>query len=83
MLNSKCDQPYFMLIFSVFPTFLNLVLGCALFLPIYTEIDSWGFECCSRRGLYFKQAENILVLNPQLFCLPANSQKNLPTGKMN
>ena len=25
-----------------------LVLGCALFLPIYTEIESWDFEHCSR-----------------------------------
>ena len=34
-------------------------------------------------GLYLKQGDNILVLNPHFFCLPTNSQKNLPTGKMN
>ena len=25
-----------------------LVLGCKLFTLIYTEIDNWDFECCSR-----------------------------------
>ena len=34
-------------------------------------------------GLYLQKAENILVLNLQLFCLPANPKKSLPTGKMN
>ena len=28
--------------------FSILVLGCTLFPPIYTEIDNWDFECCSR-----------------------------------
>ena len=35
-------------------------------------------------GLHHQQAENILVLNPQLFCLPTNSQKNYTlAGEMN
>ena len=25
-----------------------LVLACTLFPPIYTEIENWDFECCSR-----------------------------------
>ena len=29
----------------------------------------------NRIGIYLQQAQNILVLNPQLFCLPANSQR--------
>ena len=28
--------------------FWILVLGCTLFPPIYTEIDNWDFESCSR-----------------------------------
>ena len=48
--------------------------------------NSFSISCKEKKqnpGLYSHQAENILVLNPQLFCLPTNSQKNLPTGKMN
>ena len=28
--------------------FWILLLGCTQFPPIYTEIDKWDFECCSR-----------------------------------
>ena len=34
-------------------------------------------------GLYLQQAENILVLNPQLFCLQTNPQTNLSNNQSN
>ena len=43
------------LILCKFPLFSQhlwmLVLGCALFHPVYTEKENWNFECCSRLDL--------------------------------
>ena len=31
-----------------FPKIFEFWCFCTLFIPIYTEIDNWDFECCSR-----------------------------------
>ena len=52
---------------SVSQHFWVLVLGCKLFCPIYTEIDYWDFECCSRLDFPFfpimKEIKNWSFLN--------------------
>ena len=40
MLNLVCDQPHFIKLSLFFHYFLMLVLGCTLFPPIYTEIET-------------------------------------------
>ena len=63
LLSSLCFSEHFWI----------FVLGCTLFPPIYTEIDNWDFESCSR--LEYFGVESTAYL-------PTNSQKNLPIGKV-
>ena len=42
------EQPFLCKFPLISQHFLMLVLGCTVFLPIYTEMENWDFQCCSR-----------------------------------